>query len=79
MSEWIKCSERMPLEYPAEGVYADVEVLVTDGVEVHQALCASGCPLTDNGYKPWVEFSEYGCIAPSEITHWMPLPEPPTN
>lgn len=79
MSEWIKCSERMPLEAPPEGTYADEEVLVTDGLLVEQMLCASGNPLTDKGYKPWVSFSNYGAISLEEITHWMRLPEPPTD
>lgn len=77
MSEWIKVSDRMPLEAPPEGEYAAVEVLVTDGLVVEQMPCASGNPLTDKGYKPWVSFSEYGAISPDEITHWMPLPKLP--
>jgi len=79
VSEWIKVSERMPLEAPPEGTYADVEVLVTDGLLVEQMLCASGNPLTSNGYVPWVAFTNYGAISPNKITHWMPLPEPPAE
>lgn len=79
MSEWIKCSDRMPLEAPPEGAYADVEVLVTNGFLVEQMLCEAGNPLTDKGYEPWVSFSNYGAISPGEITNWMPLPEPPAD
>lgn len=77
MSEWIKISERMPLENPLEGDYVAMDVLATDGFIVAMATCASGNPLTGNGYEPWVAFTNYGDIDAEDITHWMPLPEPP--
>lgn len=63
MSEWIKCSERMPDDFE--------DVLVTDGanVEVMWRDC--------DGFRD--------CWAPrnsnidiDDVTHWMPLPEPPS-
>lgn len=73
MSEWIKCSERMPLELSDEHTDA-VDVIVTDGEMVGVCECRSG-------YMPypWVEWSNYGDIDAKQITHWMPLPEPPTE
>ena len=71
MSEWIKCSEKLPK--PA------VWVLCWNGkwrgVGKHM-------PLENDGYmeesERWqsetTEFIEY--LGP-KITHWMPLPEPP--
>ncbi|MDZ7124857.1 dATP/dGTP pyrophosphohydrolase domain-containing protein [Escherichia coli] len=59
---WISCSERMP-----EG-YADV--LVTDGEHVDVKWW------DESGYwDSWTELNSD--IFADEITHWMPLPEPP--
>ena len=59
---WISCSERMP-----EG-YADV--LVTDGEHVEVKWW------DESGYwNSWTELNSD--IFDDEITHWMPLPEPP--
>lgn len=59
---WISCSERMP-----EG-YADV--LVTDGEHVEVKWW------DESGYwDSWTELNSD--IFDDEITHWMPLPEPP--
>ncbi|QML68590.1 DUF551 domain-containing protein [Escherichia fergusonii] len=59
---WISCSERMP-----EG-YADV--LVTDGEHVEVKWW------DESGYwNSWTELNSD--IFDDEITHWVPLPEPP--
>lgn len=62
MSEWIKCSERMPDYF--------VDVLITDGEHVE---------------LNWWDGVEWDCWAErnsdmrtyDDVTHWMPLPEPP--
>lgn len=72
MKQWIKCSERLPNNAVDVTVYS-----IEHGVV--------------NGYY-WREFSADGkqsktwfvCCgvhegAVSDITHWQPLPEPPTN
>ncbi len=62
MSEWIKCSERMPENF--------VDVLVTDGsyVEIMTLL----------GDGSWLvlleEWATY--VSVDNITHWMSLPKP---
>ena len=63
MSKWIKCSERMPDKF--------VDVLVTDGiyVEVMWLDC-------DWYWDSWIE-SWVVEVDRKNITHWMPLPEPP--
>lgn len=72
MSEWIKCSDRMPL--PNHGDIAEVVVLVTNGDVVGTCSCHSGThPI------PWVSFSSYGEVNGNEITHWQPLPSLPHN
>lgn len=73
---WIPCSERLP-EMPIEGLdamYSDC-CLVCDSHEwIGMAYC-----LTD-GKKTWWEFADAQNkvkIDWTEVTHWMPLPEPP--
>ena len=63
MGEWIKCSERMPEEFE--------DVRVTDGVYVGVTwLDCDGC------WDSWLAPLDV-TVDPGEITHWMPLPEPP--
>lgn len=64
MGKWIKCSERMPGDFE--------DVLVTDGcyVEVMWLDC-------DGYWDSWVDGC-YRTVCPDDITHWMPLPEPPS-
>ena len=76
MSEWIKCSERMPPEH--------VGVLVTDGYLV---TAAEWGPIKykDGRVVPWWDghcFSGHEWefdFSNTSITHWMPLPSPPNS
>lgn len=63
MSEWIKCSERMPEDF--------TDVLVTDGSYVEIMTL-----LTDGS---WLVLLEEGstCVSVNNITHWMSLPKLP--
>lgn len=63
MSKWIKCSERMP-EY-----FSNVLVTDGEGVEVMRLDCDG---YWDSWLEPWVV-----TVAREDVTHWMPLPEPP--
>ncbi len=59
---WISCSKRMPKGY--------ADVLVTDGEHVEVKWW------DESGYwNSWTELNSD--ILAHEITHWMPLPEPP--
>ena len=68
MSEWIKCSERMPLTPYENCLYEDVEVQVFAGDNVFIAHYAIGA--LPEPWGAWVD-------AYADITHWKPLSEPP--
>lgn len=65
MSEWIKCSERMPEE--------------TDDIIV---ACSDGTVISGISYSRrkgfYMAALEYDSDEPiKDVSHWMPLPEPP--
>ena len=62
---WIPVSERLPEEYEPVLVY---NPNVDHGKTVMEAT------RSDNGWKTEFDFEAY---ENNEITHWMPLPEPP--
>ncbi len=65
MSKWIKCSEQMPEET------CGIIVALSDGIVM------SGISYSRRkGF--YMEALEYGDDEPIiDVTHWMPLPEPP--
>ncbi|MCI1672330.1 MAG: DUF551 domain-containing protein [Citrobacter freundii] len=67
---WIPVSERMPLTPYENCLYEDVEVQVFAGDDVFIAHYAIGALPEPCG--AWVDTS-------ADITHWMPLAEPPRN
>ena len=77
VQKWIPCSERLP-ETPYEGF--GVHFLYSDCVLVAaKNWMGMAYYLTEEG-KSWWEFADAQTkqrIDWVEITHWMPLPEPP--
>lgn len=74
MSEWIKTSERMPINLSDYKYLHSKAVIVTNGLDVAICECqAGGLP------EPWVAWSRYGDIDSDTITHWQPLPAPPQD
>lgn len=72
MSDWIKVSERLPLELDSVTPYKTEQVIVSDGTFVDFAIFETG-----NGCGvPWRGFSKHSTWI-EKITHWMPLPAPP--
>ena len=65
---WISVEDELP---PKESEYEDnsIVVLATDGNDVYKGLYRSGEYLSG-----WFTCDLWGL---DDITHWMPLPEPP--
>lgn len=72
MSEWIKCSERLP-------DFASDDPTCTDFVLVYQTHFGSrfAQALHDSVDSVW--YDEQGEIVDGEVSHWMPLPSPPED
>lgn len=68
MSEWIKCSERMP------ETHSDVQVYCSDTEEQFVAYYVGQSYFHYASYeKPEGGYVDIEC----NPTHWQPLPEPP--
>ena len=66
MSEWIRCSERIPDE-------PGIHVLVTDGVHIMESWYE-----VIDGEMLWVDnYTMYVNIRFGEVTHWRPMLELP--
>ncbi len=83
MSAWIPVTERLPDRFdldPLAGCCRDSErVLATNGRQIFVAYWRSweedgmGCPPSE-----WIIVGRDGYDFPG-VTHWQPLPEPPTQ
>ncbi len=91
--EWIKCSDRLPEEFIPKSMDYNQIVLVTWGIENggQNPLCRVASweskrirldpdPTKDGVFDFGPGFSCFFMGTPlKEITHWMPMPEPPTQ
>jgi hypothetical protein len=68
----------MPIDIDEVRAYKSTEVLATDGRVVTAIDCIAGIPIGKRE-EFWCVFRPYGKMNPKEITHWMPLPEPPAE
>lgn len=71
MSEWIKCSDRLPMDELTNPAYETMECIAyskSTGV-ITAWYAVGGCHVG----KRWGQWS----VTYADITHWMPLPEPP--
>lgn len=80
VQQWIPVSERLPKE---DGKYLVCKNLLGDSFIKTVWFARDGRKVSqydfENRWKNvWYEYdSEYGHIALDDVTHWMPLPEPP--
>ena len=79
MSEWIRVADKSPITWDEfDGHYMTREVIAFGDSTVAQATFAAGDG-GGSGHERWRAFDTYGAIPPRMITHWMPLPDPPTE
>jgi hypothetical protein len=77
MGEWISVSERLPPEYETVLVATDGSVSAGE-IRLPDSECGMDEPW-------WMVFKDRrdkaiawaGLVGLSDVTHWMPLPEPP--
>lgn len=68
MSEWISVKDRLP-DVPKDDYMSDYVLAYDKNAGIWVAFFCS------SGY--WCEARE--CVSFENVTHWMPLPEPPTE
>jgi len=70
MSEWISVEDRLPISEAemADHNYLNIEVIIATDSFVSTGYFEAG-----NTFNFWCEFKDIG----EDVTHWMPLPEPP--
>ena len=72
MSEWISVKDRLPDEDDIN------DYLITDGKRCFVGFYHHKAKGWDNFTLGWIqEYYADGEVDDIEITHWMPLPEPP--
>lgn len=67
MGEWIKCSERMPENTQMLLAFSQDEIVAAYWSWVVNPI----------DYKKYRGFTYLSGIILDDVTHWMPLPEPP--
>lgn len=76
MSQWIKCSERLPEckhEFTSDDTMVSDSLLVTDESDPQ---CLGMAHFVAGG--TWTLYGgEHDFMYPENITHWMPFPERP--
>jgi hypothetical protein len=78
MSEWIKCSDRMPVIERRVGLsFGSVNVICCTSSKqvIAMSYAQSDCGNTAKSRAPRFEWN--GRISPWEVTHWQYLPAPP--
>lgn len=78
--EWISVKDKLPEVHPAtDGDYwASDFVLVYFGDGVLNKICVANYEVDGEDKCLWVSFSDTGTGDMAyDVTHWMPLPEPP--
>ena len=78
MSEWISVKDGLP---SLEGLEQDEVEYVLVSEQYFDAITGeklgSYVSICGFGHDGWSEFDNFGYVRTENITHWMPLPEPP--
>lgn len=72
MSEWIKCSDRLPEPEPNDPD-------CSDNVLVYQIYFGRRMLQGFYGHDDQLWYDQAGDQIEDGVTHWMPLPAPPTE
>lgn len=72
MNEWISVDDRLP-DDEHETLLVVLQSIVEEAHSGEQFVDTDAFYTSDGFFQFWNESEEY------EVTHWMPLPEPPTN
>lgn len=71
MNEWISVQDRLPAKDD------HTEYLITDGEHCFVGSYRHKAKAWDSHILGWIQMQSGGKWVDVEITHWMPLPEPP--
>ncbi len=73
MMEWISVKDRLP-------GYGDPVIVVSSGVVQNVIYMMDGADDCDDWFEPYFFDHDDNCkFSPDKLTHWMPLPKPPTE
>lgn len=80
--QWISVEERLPEIYEKDPDWSVTVLFMTAQGHIHSGYRNIGRPQTsfyDDSWTPpyWLDESENLSFEEDEVTHWMPLPEPP--
>ena len=75
---WISVEDRLPSR---EGLELDEVEYVLVSEQSFDAITGeklgSSVSICGFGHDGWSKFDNFGCVRTENITHWMPMPEPP--
>jgi hypothetical protein len=75
MSQWIKCSDRMPLPFVFVLISVEKIKIHWNGLKIQIAMLENDDEFPESSI--WSTPGGKYNFKPQAVTHWMPLPEPP--
>lgn len=84
INEWISVKDRLPKSYDRDPNWSETVLFRTTQGHIHSGYRYKGRTQTsfydDDWSSPyWLDESENLSFEDEYVTHWMPLPEPPTE
>ena len=76
--EWVSVNDRLPeIDYTKPEYERRVKVLASwSGYVAEMNYVSNGFAKTEKGRIP--RFEWFGRVSPFDVTHWMPMPAPPS-